>query len=314
MYAVQSLYAGTGIFLIAGDGSRVPARTSHITSDQKDIGLVIVPRGAELSSSDEGGLEYDSIYGYVGIYEGQESCVVEGVNETGLSAGAFDYNISCINTEMISERRSRTLSDKDVVSWILSQFSSIEQIKDEIRSVDVVASNTDFISVHWRIADSEGNSAVIEFVNGSPCFYDDVRGVITDAPDYQWQLANLETYLDELSGKGSGILQNLPGDNSSSSRFIRAFCLQTSTAVPETGMDAVVSAFRILDSFYDPASVSEQFTCASDLKSMKFYYKTSFDCSLRCVDLMKIDFHKVRHKSRPLDISQGQQIEYVRLR
>ncbi|MGN0188355.1 MAG: hypothetical protein ACI395_02445, partial [Candidatus Cryptobacteroides sp.] len=57
---------------------------------------------------------------------------------------------------------------------------------------------------------------------------------------------------------------------------------------------------------------STQFTAASDLTSLKFYYRTMDNSRIRCLDLCSINFAKVKYRSIPLDTSR-EQFEMIRL-
>ena len=47
---------------------------------------------------------------------------------------------------------------------------------------------------------------------------------------------------------------------------------------------------------------------------MKFYYRTAWNSNIRCIDLMSIDFHKVKFQSYPLDNKQEQPVEMIKVR
>lgn len=46
---------------------------------------------------------------------------------------------------------------------------------------------------------------------------------------------------------------------------------------------------------------STQFTTVSDLDNLRLYYRTMDNSQIRCIDLVGIDFKKVKYQSRPLD-------------
>jgi choloylglycine hydrolase len=92
--ATEQADACTGISLSASDGSRIVARTVEWAATPMQCGYVVSPRGHQHQSytpSGANGLKYKGVYGYVGIYTEYEPFVVEGVNETGLSAGLFFF-------------------------------------------------------------------------------------------------------------------------------------------------------------------------------------------------------------------------------
>ena len=52
-----------------------------------------------------------------------------------------------------------------------------------------------------------------------------------------------------------------------------------------------------------------QWTSAIDLANRRLYYKTSYNNSIRCIDLKKIDFARIGYQAHPLDTIQQQPIE-----
>jgi choloylglycine hydrolase len=229
------------------------------------------------------------------------------------------------------------------VSWVLSQCSTIDQVKEELAELSLVTLDSKIGAVHWRITEPNGRMVVLEVVGGVPHFYENKLGVITNAPGFQWHMTNLNNYVNlqpgsapdntikpgitlKQLGHGGGML-GLPGDFTSPSRFVRATFFQTTSPVWATGFDTVVQAFHILNNFDIPIGSQHikseipknmpsatQFTAATDLKSMKLYYRTAWNSNIRCIDLMDIDFHKVKYQSHPLDQTQVQPVEIVKVK
>lgn len=337
--------ACTGISLTAQDGSQIVARTVEWAATPMQCGYVVAPRGhAHQSYTPTGsnGLKYSAKYGYVGIYTEYEPFVVEGVNETGLSAGLFFFPNYGDYKPYDSDENEKTLCDMQFVSWVLSQFSSIDEVKSAIDEIDLVTLNHKIGAVHWRIAEPDGRMVVLEVVNGVPQFYDNALGVLTNAPGFDWHMTNLNNYINLKAGSaadntlklgitlhslghGSGML-GLPGDFTSPSRFVRATFYQTTSPVWKSGFETVVQAFHILNNFDVPigtqhvkADIPEglpsatQFTAATDQTAMKFYYRTAWNSNIRCIDLKTIDFKNIRYQSHPLDKVQEQPIEMVHI-
>ena len=338
--------ACTGISLAAADGSRVVARTVEWAATPMQCGYVVAPRGhAHQSYTPTGanGLKYNSVYGYVGIYTEYEPFVVEGVNESGLSAGLFFFPQYGDYAPYNQNNNDKTLCDMQFVSWVLSQFSSIDQVKAAIREIDLVTLNHKIGAVHWRIAEPDGRMVVLEVVGGVPHFYENRLGVLTNAPGFPWHMTNLNNYVNlepgsapdntlkpgvtlRPLGHGSGML-GLPGDFTPPSRFVRAAFFQTTAPVLKTGFETVLQAFHILNNFDIPVGSQHirseipeglpsatQFTSATDQRNMKFYYRTAWNSNIRCIDLNSIDFHRIKYQSHPLDQQQVQPVEMVRIK
>ena len=81
------------------------------------------------------------------------------------------------------------------MAWILTQFSTIDQVKAAIASVRVVGLEPSSV-VHWRIGEPSGRQVVLEIVGGVPHFYENEVGVLTNAPGFEWQLTNLNNYVN----------------------------------------------------------------------------------------------------------------------
>ena len=338
--------ACTGISLTAGDGSRIVARTVEWAATPMQCGYVVAPRGHEHQSytpTGENGLKYKALYGYVGIYTEYEPFVVEGVNEAGLSAGLFFFPQYGEYAPYNQANNGKTLCDMQFVSWVLSQFSSIDQVKSAISNIDLVTLNHKIGSVHWRIAQPDGRMVVLEVVAGVPHFYENTLGVLTNAPGFPWHMTNLNNYINLVPGSapdntikagitlqplghGSGML-GLPGDFTAPSRFVRATFFQTTSPVWATGFETVVQAFHILNNFDIPVGSQHvradipkdlpsatQFTAVTDQKAMKFYYRTAWNSNIRCIDLNSIDFHKIKYQSHPLDNQQVQPVEVLKIK
>jgi len=287
-------------------------------------------------------MEFESKYGYVGIYTEYEPFVVEGVNETGLSAGLFFFPQYGEYAPYDPKDNARTLCDMQFVSWVLSQFSSIDEVKQALGSVSLVTLNHKIGSVHWRITQPDGKMVVLEVVDGVPHFYDNELGVLTNSPGFPWHMTNLDNYVNlrpgaasdyELTagvglraiGGGSAMI-GLPGDFTPPSRFVRAAFFNATAPKWNTSWEAVQQAFHILNNFDIPIGIqfpkgqapagmmsATQFTAATDQKAMRFYYRTAYNSSIRCIDLKSVDFAKVKYQSHPLDDVKEEPVQMLKI-
>lgn len=346
LYFENDSRACTGISLSALDGSNVVARTVEWAQTPMNCGYVVCPRGYTQQSytpAGENGLKFKAKFGYVGIYTEYEPFVVEGVNESGLSAGLFFFPQYGMYKPYVEANAAKTISDMQFVSWVLSQFSSIDQVIAALKEVDLVTLNNKIGAVHWRITQPDGRMVVLEVVDGIPHFYENRLGVLTNSPGFPWHMTNLDNYVNlqpgavdnhniapgvELRaiGGGSGML-GLPGDFTPPSRFVRAAFFQTTAPKWKTGFETVVQAFHILNNFDIPIGIQHkkgqvpaglpsatQFTSATDQSAMKLYYRTAWNSNIRCIDLMSIDFARVKYQAHPLDNVTKQPVEQVKVK
>jgi choloylglycine hydrolase len=105
------------------------------------------------------------------------------------------------------------------------------------------------------------------------------------------------------TGQGSGML-GMPGDFTPPSRFVRAVAFSQSVMPSETGTNAILEAFHILNQFDIPKGAAREhekdehgniladytvWTSASDLKAKRFYFRIYENSQIRMVDLMKMN-------------------------
>ena len=339
-------FACTGIALTSKDGGRVVARTVEWGSGALKSSYVVVPRGythRSFTPEGENGMEFISKYGYVGTAVEIPQFVVEGMNETGLSAGLFFFPGYGSYKEYDPCYCGRALADMQFVTWVLSSFSSIDQVKEAMREVDVISLNHAVGSVHWRISEPSGRMVVLEIVGGENHFYENTLGVLTNAPSFEWQMTNLNNYVNLFAGAApenhltddvvlkafgatSGIL-GLPGDYTPPSRFVRAAFFQATAPQLETSSETVIECFNILGSIKIPIGIefpkdkipeglpsATQFTVVTDQAAHRIYYRTAWNSKIRCIDLAKIDFLKVKYRVNPLDDKPFEEIEMIKIR
>ena len=59
--------------------------------------------------------------------------------------------VTAEETPVKKAEAAKTLCDMQLVSWVLSQFSTINQVKDAIKNIDLVTLSSKIGAVHWRI-------------------------------------------------------------------------------------------------------------------------------------------------------------------
>lgn len=335
--------ACTGISFTAQDGSYVQARTIEWAKGELESRYVIIPRGQRLVSDtpdgEASGLTFTARYGVVGLSVVKQEYIAEGINEEGLSAGLFFFpGYGAYKTYETSFKRE-SLADLQVVQWMLSRFATVEEVMthiDEVRIIGLMPGSV----VHWRIGDPTGRQVVMEIVDGVPHFYENTVGVLTNAPGFEWHLANLKNYVNLFPGDapesswsaqtvrplggGSGTL-GLPGDPTPPSRFVRAAFFRATAPTPPSAWLAVMQCFRLLNNFDIPIGIEHpkgnvpdipsatQWTSSIDLTHRKVYYRTAYNSTIRCICLEDVDFTKVKYQSHLLDKVQEQPVERVRI-
>ena len=312
--------ACTGIRLIAKDGGVVAARTLEFGFDLHSE-VMVVPAGTALAGSlpDGGkGISYKTRYGFVGANAEGLTAIVDGINDQGLYVGLFYFPGYASYPDATKENASRAMAPHEYGNWLLGNFSSVEEVKanfDKVVLVPVVVEAIEQAApVHFVVHDRNGKSVVIEPLAKSLKIFDNPLGVMANSPSFDWHMTNLRNYVNLSAtnvppldlggiklaqfGQGSG-MRGLPGDFTPPSRFVRAVAFSQSAIQPETAARGVLQAFHILNNFDIPFGAVREvdggqthaefttWTSASDLKNLRWSFKTYNDQSIRTIDAAK---------------------------
>lgn len=335
----------TGISLTAKDGTYIQGRT--IEGSEMDLPgqYVVIPRGEQLQSftpKDANGMKFTAKHGVLGLSVVRPEFIAEGINEKGLSCGLFFFPHFGSYEPFDETQRERTIGDLQLNQWILTQFTTTKEAVTAILSARVRIVGLDpTATVHWRIGDSSGHQVVLEIINGTPHIHENTVGVITNAPEFPWQLTNLNNYVNLFPGNApsqclgnqplfpmggnSGFL-GLPGDATPPSRFVRAAFYRATAPKLKDAISTVMQCFHILNNFDIPIGTEHplreapdmpsatHWTSVIDLTHRKVYFKTAYNNTIRCIDLNRIDFTTVRYQSHPFDNIKKQPVEEIVIR
>lgn len=322
--------ACTGFQLKANDGSYINGRTVEFGVPLDLSGLIIPRNYAFTGTLPDGspGLSYRSKYAVVGANAFGAPAILDGVNEKGLTAALFYFPNYASYTAVTPENKSRALAPTELCNWILTQFATVDEVKQNIGSIVVVPTTPagwpPQPPFHYIVYDKTGKSIVIEPINGKLVVSDNPIGVITNSPTFDWHMTNLSNYMNlsplnapsktidgyQLTqfGQGSG-LHGMPGDFSPPSRFVRATIFSTAAVPTNTATDAVFQAFHILNQFdIPPGSVRADAngkvemdttiaTTVKDSQNLNYYFRTYDDQSIRMISLNAFDLNGKELKS-----------------
>ena len=336
--------ACTGITLEAKDGSLIQARTMEWGAFDLRSEVMVTPRGLDLQSitpDGKPGHKWKSKYGVVGLNALRKPIYTDGFNEKGLSVSVLYLPGYAQYQAYDPKQAGKSLDPVDVSMWLLTNFATVDEVREGLPKVRVVPIPMKELGgipapLHFLVSDVTGNTIVIEYTKGERHIYDNPVGVLTNAPEFPWHLTNLSNYLGlqpqpwkpvkvgdldvKPLGAGTGML-GLPGDFSPPSRFVRAVALRNTVRPLATGEDAVLEAFRLLNSFDIPLGAvdapgkdimgSTIWTSAMDTKGLRYYYRTQHNSRLRVVDLKAVDLGKDKITYVPLDADKKQDLQMV---
>lgn len=268
---------------------------------ERDEQIIVTPRSFSFKFLHE---ENASVHpSFVGI-----GCVIDGVplyfdalNECGLAAAGLSFPEF---TEYHPKRKHyHNVAPYEFIPFVLSECKTVKQVKKLLENTNVTS---DAFSkavppspLHWIIADKNGEAVTVESTASGLSVSENPLGILTNAPDFGYQMTNLCNYMSlspvqpqntlfkgvDLSpySRGMGFL-GLPGDFSSVSRFVRAAFLNSCVKGLSADADSEISAFfHVTDGVTVPyGSVENEngkmtytlYTSCMDLKSLEYLYTT----------------------------------------
>ena len=188
----------------------------------------------------------------------------DATNEHGLSMAALNFpgNATYLPYDMDRDN----IAPFEFVPWILSQCKSIHEVNVLLKNINLIHSNFSaslpLSPLHWIISDRESSIVVEPRANGV-CIYDNPIGVLTNNPPFDYHMHNLCNYINlthaepvnrfsnkvklNAYSRGMGAI-GLPGDLSSSSRFIKAAFTKLNSISKDDEASSVTQFFHILSS------------------------------------------------------------------
>jgi len=324
LLASSAADACTGIMLKTKAGESVHGRTLEF-GIEVPTSLIAVPLNYQfVGKTDKGdGMKYVSKYAMTGIITFTDTKIADGMNSAGLSCGAFYFPTFAGYTPLTKENQSKALSPVDFNNWILAQFATVDEVRSAIENNEVVIVPTVLDGwgavappFHYVVYDKSGKSIVIEPIKGKLVVYDNPIGVMTNSPTFDWHMTNLRNYTNlkaenvnsmtinnttfKQLGQGTG-MNGIPGDFTPPSRFVRATAFSVTSLPVKTTYEAIGEVFHILNNFDIPKGFSRevvdgtiyadytQLTCARDPKTLKFYFRTYKNQTIREFDLGDFD-------------------------
>jgi penicillin V acylase-like amidase (Ntn superfamily) len=154
------------------------------------------------------------------IIAGLDVCTEEGINDKGLIV-----NLLFLDGTQYEARNSKRpgIAFFQWPQFYLDNYATVNEVIANLDQVQVVntalgAEYPDGLPLHVAIADTSGQSAIIEFIKGEPVVHLGRQyQVMTNEPAYDQQIANMLRY--KTFG---GTVTELPGGIQADDRFVRA--------------------------------------------------------------------------------------------
>ncbi|CAM3333269.1 linear amide C-N hydrolase [Vagococcus fessus] len=268
----------TGIQVTSIEGNTYWGRTQEFGFPMPMDGITI-PRGYEV----KGLLLSDVTFKYASMgctLSGKDYNIdnvvmlMDGINENGLVGGTFYFGSGYHNyatQEEVEALGKLPFRGEEFVTWAIANCADVDELRERALSEVAICDTENELGAaqpqHYWFTDKTGKSIVIEpDVKGSFTIHDNKIGTMSNAPDFDYHVKNLNNYVGltgdtqadwemgnvtiPSSGIGSGLF-GLPGDFTPQTRFVRATIFNRMSDAPSDDM-AIHRVYNILNNFDIP--------------------------------------------------------------
>ena len=294
------------------EAHRLFGRNLDVESDYGE-GVIITPRSFTLSLRRcENITHHHAIIGAGVICRGYP-LYFDGANEHGLCAAGLSFVGNAKYFPPSKEKNN--IASFEFIPYILASFKSVDEVKCALANLNITdvpfSRDMPTSDLHWMIAD-KSSSVVVEQTEDGLRVYDNPIGVLTNNPTFPFHLQNLANYLNLTSkepenrfsdkvelkrySRGMGAI-GLPGDLSSTSRFVRAAFTKLNAKAGDTTDESLAAAFHILSSVEQTdgcARVGDLYektvySSVINLDTLTYYYRTYTNSQISAVRLFGED-------------------------
>ena len=211
----------------------------------------------------------------------------DATNEKGLSMAGLNFLGNAVFGELCDKKSN--VAPFELIPYVLGRCKSVKQARQLLSDTNIAhidfSKDLSVAELHWMISD-EKESLVLENTKEGMQLYENPIGVLTNNPPFPVQMFMLNNYMSlsnqppvntfckalnlEEYSRGLGAM-GLPGDLSSSSRFVRAAFNKINSVYQNSEQKRVSQFFHIL------GSVS-QLRGAVQLKGGKYEYTVYSSC------------------------------------
>ncbi|MBQ7363002.1 MAG: choloylglycine hydrolase family protein [Clostridia bacterium] len=224
----------------------------------------------------------------------------DGMNEHGVAVAAL--NFPGYAKYGAAQSGKINLCSFELIPYVLASARTLDDARELLRDAnltdDAYSDTLPATPLHFLISTKDG-SLTVEQGEGGFRLLENPLGVLSNAPELSYHITRLSDYyaLDSARGeqrlatdvplsvysRGMGAI-GLPGDFSSSSRFVRAVYAKNNTSPTVSGdeMAALSAFFHIMDTVGVPngcvvtdagESVRTVYTSAMDLSRLVYYFR-----------------------------------------
>lgn len=271
---------------------------------------VITPRKFPLSFLYE--REKHTHYAIIGVahVRGGVPLYYDAMNEKGLCVAALNFPSYAAYSK--PSEGGYNVASFEVVPWVLSSCAGVKDAAELLEKTNITDDSFSrelrATPLHFMISDRKG-SIVVEPTACGVKIHENKLGVMTNSPPFEYQLSYLANFSSLSSAppennicpsaclpaysRGMGAV-GLPGDFSSSSRFVRAVFCKSHATQREAKAEQINRFFHLLDAVSVPSGcvktdtgedVRTVYSSCADTDSLSYHFTTYEDRKIRSISL-----------------------------
>lgn len=272
--------------------------------------VVVVPRNFPITFRHLDTIENHYALIGMGIVVHEYPLYFDAMNEKGLAIAGLNFVGNAFYQPF--DKTKKNVAQFELINYLLCTCATIQEVKQAFSKINIddesFGGNLPAASLHWLIADKNA-CIVVEAMKDGLHIHDNPAGVLTNNPPFDMQMFLLNNYMhltrftptntfsDALDlkphSKGMGAI-GLPGDLSSTSRFVKCTFTKLNSVSEEDEVHSVSQFFHILHSVEQQKGVSEvkegeyEHTLYSSCMNVDkgiYYYTTYDNASIHGVDM-----------------------------
>lgn len=250
----------------------------------------------------------------------------EAANEKGLCMSSLNFPDNAYYSKELNPKKIN-IAPYEIIPWVLGQCQNIEDVKKLLENTSLVDipfdDDVSVTTLHWHIAD-KNNSITLECTKSGMHVYDNPVHVLTNNPPFDFHMTNLALYLNLETHipkncfsqdvnikpfcKGIGSI-GLPGDFSSTSRFVKAAYLMLNSHCKPNENSNISQFFHLLGSVEvvngsilldNGREYMTTYTCCINADKGIYYYKTYDNNQITAINMYHEDINGQNLISFPL--------------
>ena len=274
---------------------------------------LIIPRNYKINFKEINSISYHFAIIGIGCIVDNYPLLAEAANEKGLAIAALNFPSNATYYQKVEGKIN--LAPYELMLYLLAKCENITQVKLALNNINVV--DIDFnekiknTPLHFMVSDKEC-SIVIETLKDKMHIYDNPFNVLTNNPPFNYHKENVNNYMnlsiDEpinsfdsnltLSSYSYGMgALSLPGDYSSTSRFVKTLFIKNNMEMFNEEFSNVRQFINCLVSVKMIKAIVKtgngfeytRYSSCINLDKGLLYYKTYDNPYINVIDMYEID-------------------------